>query len=278
MEPKLFDAHSHLNFPQFDRDREEVIKRMLDSGIRTIVVGTDKKTSEEAVKLAERYENIYASIGLHPTEGEDFDYEYCRKLAKNPKVVAIGECGLDYYRTKGEKELNKQKDIFKKQIELAIESDKPLIVHIREAGPPSPDSAGNVSQYCADGRTPSPSAHADVTDILSSCKCLKLRGDIHFFSGDWRQAQVYFDLGFLISFSGVVTFARCYDETIKKAPLDKIMIETDSPFAAPSPYRGKRNEPAYLKEIAAKIAEIREIACEEFVAAATQNALKLFLK
>ena len=183
MEPKLFDIHSHLNFPQFSRDREEVIKRMLDKGIWTIVVGTDKKTSSEAVNLAESAaadENaVYASIGLHPTEGEGFDYEYYRELSKHPKVVAIGECGLDYYRTKGKEARNKQKDIFKKQIELAIESDKPLVVHIRAAVPPTPDSIGNVLQYDADGRTPPPSPHADAIGILSSYKCPKLRGDIH---------------------------------------------------------------------------------------------------
>ncbi len=252
---------------------------MLESGIRTVVVGTDAKTSAEAVKLAEKYEEgIYASVGLHPTEGEDFDFGYYEDLAKHPKVAAIGECGLDYYRTESPAARLKQGDVFKKQIELAIKADKPLIVHIREAGPPTPDSAGNVSQYASDGFGAGASAHNKVIGILSLYKCQELRGDIHFFSGNLEQARAYFDLGFLISFSGVITFARDYDEVIRKAPLDKIMVETDSPFAAPAPYRGKRNEPFYVGEIAEKMAEIRGIPPQELIQAVNGNALKLFIK
>ncbi len=257
MAPKLFDIHSHLNFPDFNKDREDVIKRMRENGIWTICVGADKKTSQECVDLAEKYEGVYASVGLHPTDSDEkFDAEYYKNLAKHLKVVAIGETGLDYYRSQEARNpkseiRNKQIKIFEKQIELAIEINKPLMIHCREA-------------------------HRDVIDILSSYK--EAAGNIHFFSGTWEQARRYFDLGFLISFAGPITFSNQHDETIKKAPLDKIMIETDSPFAAPVPYRGQRNEPMYVRQIAEKIASIRGISCEKVAEAATKNAIFLFLK
>lgn len=255
---KLFDTHSHLNFPDFDNDRDEVIKRTLDERAGMIIVGTFASDSEKAVKIASQYgAGIYSSIGLHPTgiRRDDFDANYYRELAKNPKVAAIGECGLDYFH-KNFKE--KQKNIFKKQIELALELNKPLIIHCRQA-------------------------HDDVLDILSSYRGSMLRGDIHFFSGTWEQAQKYFDLGFLISFTGVITFppprrtgTRDYDEIIKKAPLEKIMTETDAPFVAPAPHRGKRSEPLYVREVAQKIAEIKGISYEEAAKITTENAIKLF--
>ncbi|MEK9183917.1 MAG: TatD family hydrolase, partial [Patescibacteria group bacterium] len=188
-------------------------------------------------------------------ERGDFDANYYRNLAKNHKVAAIGECGLDYFH-KNNKE--KQKEIFKKQIELALELDKPLIIHCRQA-------------------------HDDVLDILNSYRGSMLRGNIHFFSGDWEQAQKYFNLGFLISFTGVITFPPLrragtgdYDEIIKKAPLEKIMVETDAPFVTPVPYRGQRNEPFYVKEVAQKLAEVKGLSYEEVAKATTDNAVKLF--
>jgi TatD DNase family protein len=252
---KYFDIHSHLNFADFDDDREEVIGRMQENDIWTICVGSDFESSKKAVEIAERHdEGVYASVGLHPIEvaSQPLGGETAKlkELAKHPKVVAIGECGLDVFRRKKD-DLPRQKDIFKQQIELAIELDKPLMIHCRDA-------------------------HGDVLEILNSYKCPKLRGDIHFFSGSLEQAEKYFELGFLISFTGVITFARDYDEIIRNAPLDKIMIETDAPFVAPVPYRGKRNEPAYVIEVAKKIAEIRSISEEEAAEAATSNALKLF--
>jgi len=230
---------------------------MLDNDIWTICVGTDKKTSKECVELAEKYDGIFASAGLHPTDNnEEFDINFYRELARHPKVVAIGECGLDYYRIKNKELRNKQQDLFKKHIELAIELEKPLMIHCRNA-------------------------HDDVIDILNSYFLIhnsKLCGNIHFFSGTWEQAQRYFDLRFMISFAGPITFAcDCdYNETVKKAPLDKIMIETDAPFAAPIPYRGKRNEPLYVQEIAKKIAEIKRISYDEVREATTNNTLKFF--
>lgn len=252
MIPKYFDIHSHLNFPDFDKDREEVIKRMLAHGIWTIIVGADFESSRKSIEISEKYEGLFVSVGLHPTDNgnEIFDIEKYRELAKHPKVMAIGECGIDIFRREKD-DLARQKDILKQQIELAIELDKPLMIHCRNA-------------------------HKDVLEILDLHKCQKLRGDIHFFSGSLEQAEKYFELGFLISFTGVITFARDYDEIIRNAPLDKIMIETDAPFVAPIPYRGQRNEPSYVIEVAKKIAEIKGISEEEAAKVTTANALNLF--
>ena len=260
MQPKIFDIHSHLNFRDFNNDREDVIKRMQEKNIWTICVGADGKTSQECVELAEKYENIYASVGIHPTEHLGVELlSDLKKLAKHPKVVAIGECGLDFKdrpsRAREGRSFAKQQDLFKKQIELALELNKSLMIHCRDA-------------------------HDEVIKILKaeSYKLkANLRGNIHFFSGTWEQAQKYFDLGFTISFAGPVTFSDQYNETIKNAPMDKIMIETDAPFAAPTPYRGKRNEPIYVIEIAKKIAELKKMPLEEVLVATTNNALRLFL-
>jgi len=257
MNPKLFDIHSHLNFPDFD-DREHVIGEMRAEGIFSIVVGTDKDTSKLAIEIAESAtagENLFASVGLHPTdkENEEFDMSFYRELASHPKVVAIGECGIDLFR-RDKSDIERQRNLFIKHIELAVERDKPLMVHCRDA-------------------------HNEVLEILDSYYLIygdKLRGNIHFFSGDISIAQKYFNLGFSISFAGVVTFSRDYDEVIRSAPIDKIMIETDSPFVAPAPFRGKRNEPIYVKEVAKKIAEIRGISYEVVAKATTNNALRMF--
>jgi len=255
MTPKIFDTHSHLNFPQFDKDREEVIKRMRENGIWTICVGTDKKISREAVELAEldTEGGIFTAVGLHPTDSnEDFDMDYYRQLASHPKVVAIGECGLDFFRVKDRAEQAEQKELFKKHIELAVELNKPLIIHCRDA-------------------------HKETIDILSAYAARGLKGVIHFFSGNWEEAQKYFDWGFNVSFAGPITFTDEYDEVIRKSPLEKIMAETDSPFVAPAPHRGKRNEPSFVTEIIKKIAQVREISYEEVTTTTTQNAIKMFI-
>jgi TatD DNase family protein len=249
MNPKLVDIHSHLNFPDFDKDRDEVIERALEAGIWTINIGSNFENSKQAVEIAEKYDGVFAGIGLHPDEKENFNIDYYRQLAKHPKVVTIGECGLD--RKTCNLNLETQEILFKKQIELALELDKPLMIHCRDA-------------------------HEEILDILNSFQTTKLQGNIHFFSGTWEQAQKYFDLGFTISFTGVITFTRDYDEVIRKAPLDKIMIETDAPFVAPVPFRGKRNEPLYVKEVAKKIAEIKNLSFEEVAKATTKTASTLF--
>jgi TatD DNase family protein len=250
MKPHLFDTHCHLNFSDFDKDRDEVIKRALNAGVWMINIGSDFENSKMAVEITEKYkEGVYAAVGLHPSDvdvvGNSVSDIY--ELAKHPKVVAIGECGLDLKSQKSN--LKSQKALFIKQIELALEVDKPLMIHCRDA-------------------------HEQVIEILREHK--DVQGNIHFFSGTREQAQKYFDLGFSISFTGVITFANQYDEIIKKAPLEKIMIETDAPFVAPSPYRGQRNEPLYVKEVVKKIAEIKNISYEEIARITTQNTLKFF--
>lgn len=257
MKPEFFDIHTHVNFSDFDNDQDEVIKRALDAGVWMTITGTDYESSKKAVKIAEKYnEGVYAAIGFHPNDNkkEIFDINNYFDLAENYKVVSIGECGIDLFRQKKD-DLERQKEIFRQQIELALEINKPLMIHCRDA-------------------------HDEVLGIISGFKihAPNLCGNIHFFSGIQEQAQKYFDLGFSISFAGVITFANQYDEIIKNAPVDKIMAETDAPFVSPAPYRSKRNEPLYVKETVKRIAEIRNVSFEEISQITAQNALRLFLK
>ncbi len=267
-----FDIHSHLESSRFDNDREEVISRMQDEGVFTICVGTDLENSKKVVALAETYENIFACIGLHPTDtNEDFREEDYSSLVKNSKVVAIGECGLEFSGKGGimqnehgkdaedderlfEEEKQRQIDIFKKQIDFAVKYDKPLMIHCRDA-------------------------HFETLNILNEKKKEygdKLRGNVHFFSGDVAIAKSYLSLGFTMSFTGVITFASEYDEVIKFIPLDKMMSETDAPFVAPVPYRGKRCEPLYVKEVVKRIAEIKDLDEEVVKKAMVENAVRFF--
>lgn len=231
MNLEYIDIHSHLNSPQFKNDIDEVIQRMKENKVGTIVIGVDKETSIKAVELADKYENVWACVGLHPTDSkEDFDEKFFEDLVSNPKVVAIGECGLDYFHQKDEK---RQKELFKKQIDFAVKHDLPLMLHVRDA-------------------------HEDVLEILKEKKKEhgdKLRGNSHFFSSTWEIAQKYFEIGFNVSFTGIITFTKDFDEIIQKAPIDMIHIETDSPYA--SPHRGKRNEPSYVIEVLKKIEEVK---------------------
>lgn len=245
MNIKYIDIHSHLGFGDYDQDLKETIQRMKDSGVATITVGTDLESSKEAVKIAEEYENVWACIGSHPADKRDFVFEEKDfvKLVKSQKVVAIGECGLDYFHIEKEfgngeisvnnisKEKDRQKKEFIKQIEFAIKYDKPLMLHIRDAYP-------------------------DAYEILKKYNG-KVRANMHFFAGSLEWAKKFIELGFNISLTGVITFARQYDEIIKNISLDKIHAETDSPYVTPAPYRGKRNEPVYVIEVVKKIAEIR---------------------
>jgi len=278
--PKYFDIHSHTQFPAYDGDREEVIKRALDAGVWMANVGTGKKTSEEAVNLARKYnEGVYAIIGLHPihtekshddenesNENEDiaeteFDYEFYKKLAEDPKVVAIGECGLDFFHL-DEKTKEKQIEIFKKQIDLSLDVDKPLMFHIRDA---------YKDALCI------------LKDYFLSDRARKPRGDVHFFAGDMETAKSFLELGFNLSFTGVITFPKSnkpemidYAEIIKKTPIEMIMAETDAPYVAPMPYRGKRNEPLYVKEVVSRISEIKGIPEEEASKIILENSLRFF--
>ena len=290
MTPKYIDIHAHVNFKAFDTDRDEVIRRALDNDTWVINVGTQADTSKKAVEIANQYEEgVYAIIGLHPihtgasyhdekelgeggkeftSRGEFFDKEIYRELLKNKKankkIVGIGECGLDYYRCTPES-VAKQKKDFISQIELANEFNKPLMLHIR-----------NNPEY------KTKNAYKDSLEILK--KCLKVpparmgwaRGDVHFFAGTLEEAKSFVDFGFTLSFTGVITFTHDYDEIIKNTPLDMIMSETDSPYVSPVPYRGKRNEPSYVREVVKKIAEIKNLTENEVALAIMSNAKRVF--
>lgn len=258
---KYIDIHSHLNLPQFDADREAVISKMKDEKVATITVGTDYATSKFAIELAEKHDHLFACVGIHPTdvENEFFDYEKMLTLAQHPKVMAIGECGLDYYRGAKDEDKIRQKELFESHIKLAREVGKPLMIHARP-------SKGSMDAYI------------DVIDILEKHKQggLKIHANFHFFVGDVFIARRALHLGSTMSFDGPVTFARDYDEVIKMLPLESIMVETDAPFASPESYRGKRCEPWMVSEIAKKIAEIKEIPLEIVSKKLVQNAHKFF--
>ncbi len=248
--PEFIDIHCHTNFPEYDADRDETIARALAKNTWMINVGTDKETSTSSVALANKYENgVYAIVGMHPTHtGEIFDYDFYKNLASDPRVVAIGECGLDYFRA-DPSTAQSQKEVFQKQIDLARELDKPLMLHIRNA-------------------------YKDAYEILKANP--GARGNVHFFAGTLDEAKMFLELGFTLSFTGVITFTRDYDEVIRYVPLDMIMSETDAPYVAPVPYRGKRNEPSYVDEVAKKIAEIRGEDVEMVKKALVSNASRLF--
>lgn len=264
------DIHSHLNFTDFDKDREEIIARLKEEKIATITVGTTVADSKQAIALAKKHENLYATVGIHPTHAwTDADFAELDTLAAHPKVVAIGECGLDFYRLPkelGETEIQQikmyQGQSFAKHIELALKHDKPLMIHCRAAY----EEAYSILSAYKTG--PTKHEHAD-----------RLRGNFHFYAGNLEMAKKFIALGlpgFTISFDGPITFARDYDEVIRGVPLTALMSETDAPFAAPNPHRGRRNEPAYVKEIVAALAEIRGEPFETVQKAMVENARRVF--
>jgi TatD DNase family protein len=251
---KYIDIHSHLGFEDYGADRKDVIKRMQENGVGTIAIGADLETSREAVKVATENENIWACIGMHPNHNltEVFDGEKYEELIKNPKVVAVGECGLEYYKLTGdvEKIKAKQKEDFIKQIKLAVKYNKPLMLHIRDA-------------------------FDDAYEILKEYKG-QVRGDVHFFTGKLDMAQKFIDLGFTISFVGLITYVHDFDKIIKAVPLTSLQAETDAPYVAPVPHRGERNEPSYVISVYQKIAEIRGEDPETVRLQLLENAKRVF--
>lgn len=290
-----------------------MLEKNFSAGIKMIAVGTDFDMSAKAVELAKKYENIWAAVGLHPNDNLPSRCRYClfvetralglsrsfghqtetipksdkccceddldlyRELLKEPKVVAVGEIGLDYYRTNGEEMIAKQKDRFIKFLELARETDKPLILHCRDA-------------------------YTDMLEMLDAAATLfsgsAVRGVVHSFTSNWQMAEKFIERGFLIGLNGIVTFppsrpptskiseghskasegrsTEQYDEVVKKIPLDKLLLETDAPYLAPVPYRGKRNESIYLKFIAEKIAKIKGETIEKIAGQTAKNTEELF--
>lgn len=263
MNMRYFDAHCHIQFDQYAHDANELIVKMGSESVWGIVVGVDEESSKKAVALAEKYEYLYASVGLHPNHAPDevFDMEAYRRLANHPKVVAIGECGLDYFRPAEVNEEVKQvqRELFKKHIALATELNKPLIIHARP-------SKGTQDAY------------QELISILKEAKTVypNLRGDVHFFVGGLAEAKALIALDFTISFTAVITFARDYDEVIRSVPLTSILSETDSPYLAPASRRGQRNDPLAIHEIIEKIAEIRGEEFETVRQAVLVTARRLF--
>jgi len=252
---KYIDIHGHVNFTAYDQDRGETIGRALDAGVAMITVGTQYDTSRAALDIARKHDYMYATVGLHPvhtskshhdvqelgeggkeftSRGEVVDLKAYLDLARDPKVVAIGECGLDYYHLEDDL-VKKQASAFEIMIDLANEVGKPLMLHVRSGSDKS--------------------AYIDAYNILKSRA--KVSGNLHFFAGGIEEARLFLDLGYTFSFTGVVTFARNYDEVLKFIPLDRMMSETDCPYVTPIPNRGKRNEPAYVIEVVKAIAKIR---------------------
>lgn len=277
----LIDTHCHIQFNVFKDDAGAVLQKCEEKNMILNVVGSQKDTSQRAVEYAEKYPFIYASIGLHPihlfsthvdeeeskfvSREEDFDYEYYKQLGQNPKVIAIGECGLDLYHLpegkSKEEVLEKQKQTFIAQYNLAQELDLPIVIHVREA-------------------------HEEMIGLLSGLSD-KIRAVVHCYTGNWHYAQKYLNLGLNLGFTGVITFPPKKTapeiqvsllEVVEKCPLDRMLIETDAPYLAPNAYRGQRCEPWMVEETAKKIAEIKGLSLAEVVSATTQNARNLFQK
>jgi TatD DNase family protein len=251
----LIDSHAHLDDERFDKDRDSIIKSLKESGIELVInPGADVSSSIKAVALSEKYDNIYAAVGVHPHDVKDMDentIELLRSFSKREKVVAIGEIGLDYYYDNSPRDI--QRKMFKEQLELAKEVGLPVIIHSR-------DAAG------------------DTFDILKEAQDGTLRGVLHCYSGSVEMAMDYVDMGFYISLGGPVTFkkSRVPKEVAKAVPIERLLIETDSPYLTPEPYRGKRNEPIYVRYVAGVIAELRGMTFEELASKTAENAKRLF--
>lgn len=251
----LIDSHAHLDDSKYDRDRDEVIKKLKEDGVELVInPGADFSSSVKAVSLAEKYEMIYAAVGVHPHDAKDVDegtLEVFKELAKKEKVIAIGEIGLDYHYEFSDREI--QKKWFREQIKLAKELNLPIIVHDREA-------------------------HKDTYDIISSEQDGTLTGVLHCFSGSLEMAKEYIKLGFYVSFGGPVTFknAKKVREVVKELPIEKMLIETDSPYMAPHPHRGKRNEPKMVYYVAEMIAQVKGLTYDEVCKITNKNVKDLF--
>ena len=254
----LIDTHCHLDWSAFDSDRDEVIRRAVDSGVtRMITIGVDVASSRRAIELAEQYAAVYAAVGVHPNDCAGFDtalLNEIRSLARHPKVVAVGEIGLDYYWHMVDHDT--QTRAFQAQLELAAELHKPVIVHSRDA---APDVISILEQHIT--------RHSSL-----------ITGTLHSYFDDLEIARRAFDIGFFIGVTGPVTFKKAEHEreVVRQVPLEQVLIETDAPFLAPVPYRGQRNEPAYVRYVAEMIGKVRDLPYEQVTRQTTENAGRLF--
>lgn len=251
----LIDSHAHLDDKRFNRDRKKLIENFENDGLELVInIGADLKSSIDSVKLAEEYENIYAAVGVHPHSAKELDddmLEIIRSFASREKVVAIGEIGLDYYYDNSPRDV--QRIWFKKQLDLAKEVNLPVVIHTRDAS-------------------------QETFDILKEAQDGTLRGVLHCYSGSLEMALEYVKMGFYISIAGPVTFKNSKEskKVAEGVPLERLLIETDSPYLTPEPNRGKRNEPAYVRYVAGEIAELRGISYEDLIEATSRNTKELF--
>jgi TatD DNase family protein len=249
-----FDSHAHINDERFDADRDETIKRAFDGGLAGFLnAGADMESSASGLAIAEKYPGVFAAVGIHPHDAKaavEADYSKLAQWASNPKVVAIGEIGLDYHYNLSPHEV--QQEVFIRQLDVARQTDLPFIIHDREA-------------------------HADCMKLIKR-EAKGLAGVFHCFSGSWEMAQELLTLGLYISFAGPLTFANSVKlkQIAATAPLERILIETDSPYLTPPPHRGHRNEPLYVKLVAAELAALRGMDPDEIGAITYENAKRLF--
>jgi TatD DNase family protein len=260
----FIDSHCHLDGPRFESDREQVIARARAANVTNILAvgtGDGPGTLDCAVKIAEQHDFIYATVGIHPHEAQlakNSDFDELEQLARNPKVIAWGEIGLDYYYDHSPREV--QKNIFITQMELARAAKLPIVIHCRAS-----DGSDNAWEDC-------------LALIEQHWRLSGLGGVLHCFTSTWPHAKRALDMGFMISFAGNVTFPKAQQirDSAREVPLDRMLIETDSPFLAPVPYRGKRNEPAFVKEVARQIAEVRGFSAEDVGDQTSQNFYRFF--
>lgn len=250
----LIDSHTHLDAAQFDEDRQDIIRRAKENGVTRIVnIGFNRETIPTTLALTEQYDCIYAAIGWHPQDAIDMranDLDWIESLCKQEKVVAIGEIGLDYYWDTSPRDV--QHKVFREQIRLARKLGMPIVIHNRDA-------------------------HEDVVKLLKEEKACEVGGIMHCFSGSWETARECLNMNFHISFGGPITFknAKQPKEVLFKVPLDRLLIETDAPYLAPHPFRGKRNETGYIKLVAEAAAEIKQMSFDEIAEITTANAKNL---
>jgi TatD DNase family protein len=251
----LIDSHAHLEMPEFKKDLEGVIQRAKEAGVEYIfTVGTEKKDWKRTLEIANAHPSIYATLGVHPHNSNEIDdqtYRLLKDLCQNGKVKAYGEIGLDFFRNLSPREIQLKR--FREQIGLAKELGLPIVVHDREA-------------------------HQETLEMLKSEKADGCGGIIHCFSGDYEMAKACIDMGFHISIPGSITFknAESFREIVKRIPLDSLLVETDAPFLTPEPFRGKRNEPSYVRYTAQKVAEIKKVSFEKVAEVTTENAMRVY--